>query len=132
MENRIGEARRDYADRVGGFTQKDAADCFGVSLSTYKKWEQGQGKLNGGILREISDKYGVTVDYLLGIVRKTSVNKAANLSPDEKRLVDLYRSMSAEYRDMLMKSAVAYVTMTEKSGAGNRRDVAEAGELVSA
>ena len=67
MDNNIGNARRNYADMVGGFTQKDAADYFGVSLSTYKKWEQGHGMMNGSQLREIAEKYGVTVDYLLQI-----------------------------------------------------------------
>lgn len=62
MFNRIGEARREYADRVGRFTQEDAADFFGVSLSTYKKWEQGKGMMNGEQLRMIAMKYDVTVD----------------------------------------------------------------------
>ena len=67
MDNNIGEARRSYENTLGGgkFTQDDAAAFFDVSPSTYKKWEQGIGKLNGEILCAIADKFGVSVDYLL-------------------------------------------------------------------
>lgn len=74
MKNNIGEARRSYAARIGKFTQDDAAAYFGVSLSTYKKWEQGQGMLNGEQLRAIAQKYGTTVDYLLCRLKSNSKN----------------------------------------------------------
>lgn len=65
MDNNIGEARRSYALSHGKFTQKDAADFFGVREGTYAHWEQGRGKLNGEILCAMADKYGCSVDYLL-------------------------------------------------------------------
>ena len=130
MENRIGDARRDYADRIGGFTQKDAAEYFGVSLSTYKKWEQGQGKLNGGILREISDKYGVSVDYLLGLHPKAVVAERQP-SREERELVDLYRAMGERERVLLMENARAFAALSVKDGAGNTEDVERAGIVMS-
>lgn len=66
MQNNIGEARRSYALVTGrSVTQDDAARMFGVSPSGYKKWEQGQGKLNGEVLCLIADAFGCSVDYLL-------------------------------------------------------------------
>ena len=67
MDNNIGEARRSYEKTLqsGKFTQKDAADFFGVREGTYAHWEQGRGKLNGEILCAMADKYGCSVDYLL-------------------------------------------------------------------
>ena len=106
MENRIGEARREYADRIGGFTQKDAAEYFGVSLSTYKKWEQGQGKLNGGILRDVSAKYGVTVDYLLGI-QPARVSQERQPSREERELVELFRRIADEDKPAFLEMARA-------------------------
>lgn len=106
MENNIGNARREYAERIGKFTQEDAAEFFGVSLSTYKKWEQGQGMMNGNQLRSIAEKYGVTVDYLLQITPPKPTGKpAAALAPGERRLVDAYRAMSDEGRDKLLDYA---------------------------
>lgn len=83
MQNNIGEARRKYAAKVGRFTQNNAAEYFGVSLSTYKKWEQGSGKLNGERLRQIANKYGVSVDFLLGTsaYSKSDDAKKKNVHP---------------------------------------------------
>lgn len=100
MENRIGEARRLYPDRVGKFTQADAAEYFCVCLSTYKKWEQGAGMMNGSQLRAISEKYGVTVDWLLMIDRKRRTQ-----TDSEQELVRLYRSMDMNGRAALMEQA---------------------------
>ena len=128
MENRIGDARRDYADRIGGFTQKDAAEYFGVSLSTYKKWEQGQGKLNGGILREISDKYGVSVDYLLGLHPKAVVAERQP-SREERELVDLFRRMADEDKASFLDMARALAFAGDAKKEDARR--AERGASIS-
>ena len=100
MENRIGEARRSYQERVGRFTQKDAAAFFGVCDSTYKKWEQGKGMMNGEQLKAISEKYGVTVDYLLMVDKPKPKHSDA-----EERLLALYRSMDINGRAALMEQA---------------------------
>ena len=103
MENRIGEARREYAARIGKFTQQDAADFFGVSLSTYKKWEQGQGMMNGEQLRMIAMKYDTTVDYLLEITPKIEQNiYAYELSEQEHELVDIMRSITPQGQQQLL------------------------------
>ena len=102
MQNNIGDARRSYAEHVGKFTQEDAAAYFGVSLSTYKKWEQGQGLLNGEQLRAIAAKYGVTVDYLLRRVDYAIVNMPDELSADERELIELYRSLSARGQNAVL------------------------------
>lgn len=66
MHNNIGEARRIYSLATGKkVNQADAAKMFGISLSGYRKWEQGGGKLNGEILCDIADAFGCSVDYLL-------------------------------------------------------------------
>lgn len=73
MDNNIGEARRSYAltTESGVFTQEDAARELGVSLSTYRRWEQGVFKgLKGESLRKMADLYGVTTDYLLSLDTK--------------------------------------------------------------
>lgn len=109
MENNIGEARRRYASYVGKFTQEDAAEFFGVSLSTYKKWEQGQGKLNGANLRAISDKYGVTTDYLL--MKSDDIDalqaEPQPLDADEERIIKYYRNMSEDDKEHFLHYAKA-------------------------
>lgn len=99
MDNRIGEARREYADRLDGrFTQEDAAAFFGVSLSTYQKWEQGQGMMNGAQLREIAEKYGVTVDYLLMV---DTPQTSDSYTPTERTIIERYRKLSDDDKAVL-------------------------------
>ena len=119
---RIAEARE-----ARGWTQEQLAQAVGTTQQTIQRWESGQTDPQVSRVQAISKALGITMTFLLGI----DLEEPPALTPNEQRLIGLYRSMSAEYRDMLMKSAVAYATMTEKSGAGNRRDVAGAGELVS-
>ena len=112
MENNIGEARRNYQIKNGKFTQSDAAKFFGVSLSTYKKWEQGQGMMNGEQLREIAMKYDTTVDYLLGVA--PSINYAVvdlseddELTSDERKLLKYYRQLPSNSKETVLHLAKA-------------------------
>ena len=105
MDNNIGEARRRYADRHGKFTQEDAAAFFGVSASTYKKWEQGQGMMNGHQLRAIAEKYGVTVDFLLQIDSGAVTKAQLPPSAEEQRLIRLFRATSQAGRREILEMA---------------------------
>lgn len=101
--SRIGDARREYARRnKKSFTQKDAAEHFGVSLGTYRNWEQGRVGLNSGQLDAISDLYGVTVDYLLGRDAPAAAPSPQPMTPEERELLALYRATNAHGREQLM------------------------------
>ena len=116
MHNNIGDARREYSAKYGKFTQEDAAEFFGVSLSAYKKWEQGQGMLNGEQLRAIAQKYETTVDYLLD----RSVHYAIVELPeeqwttsDERKLLACYRRMSDDRKKEFLNMAEALAVVDE-------------------
>lgn len=112
MNNRIGDARRRYAQVNGRFTQEDAAAFFGVSLSTYKKWEQGKGMMNGSQLRAIAQKYGVTVDYLLMVKPKDG---SIYLSQEEGELLGIYRLVTDEGKQQLLVYARGVAVTYSKS-----------------
>ena len=111
MRNNIGEARRSYALSLpsGRFTQKDAAKQFGTSLSTYKKWEQGIGMLNGDVLCRMADFYGCSTDYLLCRTDVPDFEEVRcpipDLSDDERQLIDAYRSSNAQGRATMLAVA---------------------------
>lgn len=108
MDNNIGEARRSYASINGSFTQEDAAKFFGVSLGTYRNWEQGTGKLNGDILCKIADKYDCSVDYLLCRVKDpTPYPKRIAKNEEERRLLDAFRDCSDNDRSVVSAVAAA-------------------------
>ena len=108
MHNNIGEARRIYSLATGKkVNQADAAEMFGVSLSGYRKWEQGGGKLNGEILCDIADAFGCSVDYLLTALRTRDRTRDT-------------RSMHTRTQDRQRSTAI-----TSRSGRRGRRHCIE-------
>ena len=97
-ENNIGEARRRYSKHNGEFTQKDAAEYFGVSLGTYRNWEQGRTGLSLGQLTAIAEKYGVTVDYLLMV---DTPQTSDGYTPTERTIIERYRKLSDDDKAVL-------------------------------
>jgi len=106
--NNIGNARREYSRRNGTrFTQEDAAREFGVSLSTYRNYEQEVNLPNAGIASAIARKYGVSVDYLLGLDDdpNAAIAPSDSLSPDEQELLDVYRGVQPWERELILNHA---------------------------
>ena len=93
--NNIGSARRAYAKKNGDFTQKNAAEYFGVSLGTYRNWEQGRTGLSLGQLSAIAEKYEVTVDYLL-CREQQKPKKVDYLTAQELELLGIMRSITTD------------------------------------
>jgi len=115
MDNNIGNARRDFAKRNGKFTQEDAAKEFGVSLSAYRNWEQGKFLPSVGVANAIAKKYGVTVDYLLGISDSPRIEYASvRLTTDEDELIELFRVLSPEGRNAVLVGLREYARSSSK------------------
>lgn len=104
MSNHIQDARNAYAKSNGiRFTQEDAARHFGVSIGTYRNWEQGRVETNAGQISELADFYGTTSDYLLGKV--DTPTPPSSIGYEEKRLVALMHSMDGSRRALLLAIA---------------------------
>lgn len=94
MKTRLKDARK-----ATGISQQDACVKFGVSLGTYRNWEQGRVVMNGEQLITAARLYNTTVDYLL-MTDSYEVDDEM-----EDNIIDLYRSMNDEGRRVL--SAIA-------------------------
>ena len=117
MQNNIGEARRSYAmtREDGKFSQEDAAAYFGVSVSTYQKWEQGVGKsLKVETLCAMADLYGTSADYLLCRSDNPKFEKVRKMGRCERELVELCDRMQPEHKEILMANARAFAALSEK------------------
>lgn len=103
--NNIGEARRRYEELTGEkFTQGDAAKCFGVGLSTIRNYEQGVSLPNGKRALMMAEKYGVTVDELMGDKPLGSVEYSAmEIKTDRDELVDLYDRLSESRKHVALE-----------------------------
>lgn len=82
-------------------SQAAAAAVFGVSDRTYKAWETGRSLPDTESLLRIAAEYGVSCDYLLGLVetRTPGVSEFASLTGLSSQAVDALCRMGQNARD---------------------------------
>lgn len=76
------------------FSRKQAAEFLNMPYSTYTNYESGLREPASDILLEISDKYGVTIDYLLGKSDESHPITEVIKTFREQILVQKYRDLS--------------------------------------
>lgn len=110
--NNIAQARKDYESRSGvAFTQKDAAAEFGVSLGTYRNYEQQKSVPNGITALAIAKKYGVSIDYLLNMSKVNyAIVSIDQESSDETELLEMYRQLPPKMRRALIAGLKEYTS----------------------
>lgn len=96
----LKQALKDARSRSGA-TQREVADATNIAIGTLRRWEQGVNEPDAESLVRLADLYGVTVGQLLGVPE----DPAADLSPDEQRLLDLYRGADDRGRLAIMNVA---------------------------
>ena len=92
MKTRLKEARK-----AAGYSQKDAAEAFDVSIGTYRNWEQGRVVMNGEQLMGAARLFGTDVDYLLMMD-----TPEANPEGQEDELASIYSALNEDGRDALL------------------------------
>lgn len=105
---RIAEARE-----ARGWTQEQLAQAVGTTQQTIQRWESGQVDPKVSKVEDISRALGITLSFILG-VDENGKDVTAPLSPEEQRVIALYRSMTPQYRAMLVKTAALYAADSEK------------------
>lgn len=78
---------RNIADlrRRAGMTQQDLAAKLNYTDKAISKWERGESVPDILVLKQISDLFGVTVDYLLHAVHEEPAPVEEESTPDHKR-----------------------------------------------
>jgi transcriptional regulator with XRE-family HTH domain len=111
---RIAEARA-----ARGWSQEQLAEAVGTTQQTLQRWESGRVDPQVGKIEAISAALGVTMSYLLGVDVPEHDDA---LSPDERRLVELYRMSDARGRASIMRTAVGEAGV-ERELSGGMNDV---------
>lgn len=104
MKDQLQELRKEKK-----FTQEEAADKFGVKLSTYQKYERDAISPPYDILIKIADFYNVSTDYLLG---RTDIKAMAGTTPAEQldvtaaeqEIIRRYTEFPEEVRLLLLET----------------------------
>ena len=86
--SRIRDLRED-AD----LTQKQVADSLYMHLTQYRRYETGEREIPLSVAIDLSQKYGVSVDYIAGISNSKN-SSDQEFTPDEQKYIDRFRSLS--------------------------------------
>ena len=70
LQQRLKECRN-----RNGFSQQEVADRLYVSQQAYAKWETGKATPNPETIIALSEIFGVTSDYLLGLSDDPALNR---------------------------------------------------------
>lgn len=106
-------------------TQEEAAELFGVKLSTYQKYERDAISPSYETLIKIADFYGVTTDYLLGREKAPDPFGDLELSTeDEQEVFRKYMSLPENVRAIMLD------VLLQLGEAARARQAAEQSEIV--
>lgn len=86
-----------------GMTQEQLAEAMGVSVGAVSKWESGQTNPELGLIAELADFFGVSVDVLLGYTLKSSSRDNAIAYIKKLNLEKRYDEAPAEIAKALQK-----------------------------
>ena len=96
MKNNLKQIRE-----LKGLEQADVAGDLGLSLSTYRSWEQGARGLNGEKLVMFARYFGVSTDTILG-TEFSKLHQEKALTPDESRLIAAYRTLDNQQQQTVL------------------------------
>ena len=90
-----------------GYSQKQVAIEIGVKPPTVSQWESGVKKPSSENYIKLARLFNVSVDFLIG-KDDMQVTGIERFSQDEMRLVDIYRSLNADSKKMLIQVAITF------------------------
>ena len=87
---------------------QEVADYLCCLPSVYSRYESGKREPSIDILLKLSKLYRVSVDYLIGnSENKKSPSEKEELTADEQKLLDYFRSLNEEGQYILISQAEA-------------------------
>lgn len=102
-------ARLREARIATGLTQQQVADLMGVTNSTYCGYETGKRQPDVKKLKQLSFVLSISVDKLLDtdcyLHHEATSSTSSTITPDEDRLVGLYRKLNDEGQEKLVDYA---------------------------
>ena len=96
ISENIKEIRRRFS-----LTQQQLGEIAGVSDKAVSTWESGLAEPRMGAIQKIADHFNISMSEIVD-----DLPAAARYSSDEKRLVDLYRSLNSAGKSQLLGQAL--------------------------
>ena len=98
-------SRLKYLRKLENITQQQLATALGIAKSTISMYENGQREPDFETLEAISDYFNVDLRTFFPSEEKSSKTGSVDPSPDEVRLLSLYRELNEEGREKLVDYA---------------------------
>lgn len=93
---------------ANGYTRKQLAEELGKPYATITKYENGQREPGHAYLVLIAQKFGVSVDYLLGIENEEAPGTEAEGITDEQLKFALFGDAAPEISDAQLNDVKRY------------------------
>jgi len=89
-----------YLREKNKLTQKEIAECIGVTRAAYNKYECGVSKPIRK-LKELAELFQVSTDYILGQDETTFEKDLNNISDNEYKQIQKYLRLSKDNQDVV-------------------------------
>lgn len=93
---RLIEVRKEY-----GYTRESLAKSLGISKYTLRNYELGATEPGHTFLKQISDFFHVSIDYLMGLTDEPEILDTFALSASEQTIIKKYRRLDDHGREMV-------------------------------
>ena len=88
----IGEKLKEIREQTG-LNKKDFASHIGIKYTTYNNYETGDREPSSDFLIMISQKFDVSIDYILGLQEEKEIKHSYELKSVEYNHIEKYRSL---------------------------------------
>lgn len=76
-----------------GYTRESLANALGISKYTLRNYELGATEPGHTFLKQISDFFHVSIDYLMGLTNEPEILESFNLNTSEQDILNKYRNL---------------------------------------
>ena len=84
-----------------GYTRESLAKALGISKYTLRNYELGATEPGHTFLKQISDFFHVSIDYLMGLTNEQEILESYELNASEKNIIKKYRDLDEHGREMV-------------------------------
>ena len=96
----IGEKLKEIRENLG-LNKKEFAQYIGIKYTTYNGYETEAREPSSDFLILISEKFDVSIDYLLGLKDEREILHAYKLRSGEYEHIKKYRELDTHGKDMV-------------------------------
>lgn len=116
----VGESIRKIR-REHDLTQEQLGRIAGVTAMAVSQWENGRAVPRMGAIQLMADYFGIPKSAIMGDAREYAIaemqeRQYSALTADERELLELYRSMDANGREMALCALRGMASSREDSG----------------